>query len=59
MFHMFQVRGVVKAEIIDTTGNYTYTVCRTMESNKTTKKFKTLDNTLTRMSIDKKEVSVQ
>ncbi|EFN87868.1 DNA repair protein RAD50 [Harpegnathos saltator] len=48
------IRGVVKAEIVDSIGNM-YTVCRTIESMKTTKKFKTLDNTLTRISKDKKE----
>nr|XP_012221947.1 PREDICTED: DNA repair protein RAD50-like [Linepithema humile] len=48
------VRGVVKAEIVDATGN-TYTVSRTIESSKAGKKFKTLDNTVTRVSKDKKE----
>lgn len=48
------VRGVVKAEIIDSIGN-TYTVSRTIESLKAIKKFKTLDSTVTRVSKDKKE----
>ncbi|KMQ92902.1 dna repair protein rad50 [Lasius niger] len=48
------VRGVVKAEIIDSMGN-TYTVSRTIESLKAVKKFKTLDSTVTRVSKDKKE----
>lgn len=48
------VRGVVKAEVIDSMGN-TYTVSRTIESLKAVKKFKTLDSTVTRVSKDKKE----
>ncbi|XP_020285711.1 DNA repair protein RAD50 [Pseudomyrmex gracilis] len=48
------VRGVVKAEIIDSVGN-SYTVSRTIESLKKLKKFKTLDSTVTRISKDKKE----
>ncbi|XP_029680101.1 DNA repair protein RAD50 [Formica exsecta] len=48
------VRGVVKAEIIDSMGN-TYTVSRTIESLKAVKKFKTLDSTVTRVSKDKRD----
>lgn len=57
MFLSLQVRGVVKAEIIDSQGN-SYTVSRTIESLKKLKKFKTLDSTVTRVSKDKKEVSI-
>lgn len=57
LYLLLQVRGVVKAEIIDSMGN-TYTVSRTIESLKAVKKFKTLDSTVTRVSKDKKEVSV-
>ncbi|KAG7189859.1 hypothetical protein KM043_017509 [Ampulex compressa] len=50
------VRGVVKAEIVDTYGNR-YIICRTIESSRsnTAVKFKTLDSALTRISKDTKE----
>ncbi|XP_017790933.1 PREDICTED: DNA repair protein RAD50 [Habropoda laboriosa] len=51
------VRGVVRAEIIDATGNL-YTICRVIESTKTnvSMKFKTLDSALSRVNKDTKEV---
>ncbi|KOC64637.1 DNA repair protein RAD50 [Habropoda laboriosa] len=50
------VRGVVRAEIIDATGNL-YTICRVIESTKTnvSMKFKTLDSALSRVNKDTKE----
>lgn len=51
------VRGVVKAEIVDSVGNI-YTVCRTIESSRAnvTMRFKTLDSTLTRTDKNTKEM---
>lgn len=51
------VRAVVKAEIVDRTGNI-FTICRTMECSKTnvTSKFKTLDSALSRINKGTKEV---
>ncbi|XP_053973732.1 DNA repair protein RAD50 [Hylaeus volcanicus] len=51
------VRGVVKAEIIDSGGNI-YTICRTIESTKAnaSMKFKTLDSALSRLNKGSKEV---
>lgn len=52
-----QVRGVVRAEIIDVLGNL-FTICRTIEATKTnmTVKFKTLDSALSRVNKGTKEV---
>lgn len=51
-----QVRGVIRAEIIDVVGNI-YTICRTIESTKANvTRFKTLDSALSRVNKDTKEV---
>ncbi|XP_076682274.1 DNA repair protein rad50 [Andrena cerasifolii] len=51
------VRGVVKAEIVEATGNI-YTICRTIEARKANVQviFKTLCNALSRMDKDTREV---
>lgn len=46
---------MVKAEIVDSTGKR-YTVSRTIELSKEKKSLKTLDNTLTTISKDKRQV---
>ncbi|EZA56610.1 DNA repair protein RAD50 [Ooceraea biroi] len=48
------IRGVVKAEVVDSTGNI-YVVSRTIESQARTKRFKTLDCTVTQVNKDRQE----